>query len=184
MDWMGIIDWLGKQNQVMGLYDRVDPKMAPQAEFDPTTKEITRTNRDKMLMPQNILGHELIHALQFSNLPNRFQATVQQLTDLQGTIEGRHLVDQMAYPTHWMNGQVEDERTQVEPGTPLYSPILKTGIERFNKTVKATSRYSPALRPYEQQAYYLTTPIPGIENPNRQLGMYLRNYGIPWDYIK
>jgi hypothetical protein len=182
MDWMGIVDWLGKQGQLAGLYNYGGNNAGVYGQFDPDTKEIALWNQSQMQDPNRILSHELIHALQYSNLPNRFQTQMAMLNELSQDSRNKGLVEALAYPTHWLQGQMEDERVpQVIP--PLQPALAQTRANRLAGTSRQVSRYAPEFQAQEQQAYALTDAS-GIDNPYRQLGMYLRNYGIPWDYVK
>lgn len=189
MDWNGIADWLSKRGDLSGLYyygGGGNQTKDYWGQFDPKTKEIalwdTQFQRPEQV--DRTFGHEIVHALQYSNQPNKFQTISTDLTELAKMLGGRELIQNMAFPTHWAQGQVEDERAPAFPENPLKQNVWSTRAERMEKAGERASKYVPELQPLETQAYYLTEPGLGVPDQYKQLGMYLRNYGVPWQYIQ
>ena len=181
-----LVEFLKGSGNLMDVLSFGGQGMRTGGAFDPQTKQIMLYNADQQRVPDATGRHELVHALQYSNLPNRAAMTAQQIEELKQMPGGQTLAENLVYPSAWTQGHFADPNVIGTTGN-LRKMIGDTRQEQENKV--PTTPQSPLgqatpveYMPIERQAYYLTNPAMGIPNW-KDLGMYLRNRGIPWDIV-
>jgi hypothetical protein len=183
MDWIGLANWLSKKGELEELNYFGGQGRSPSAVYVPRDKAINIVGNDQIMNPDRVLGHEILHALQFSNLPNRFQSQMQMLNDAYKDPANKDWIEALAFPTHWFKGQMEDERvTDVIPF--LRDALARTKAKRDDAFKAFKYAYQPDEYQWERQAYHLTEPATGNPDQWKELGMYLRNYGVPLEQME